>query len=96
MVEEVLFETESTIDRAAVADYLRTVADGLEQGSELTLTSGEQELSVDPPEQVTFEVKAEREHDGGPSELSLEFELEWVEGESTTGGGELDISAEDL
>lgn len=94
MVEEILFETESTTDRAAVADYLRTVADGLEQGNELTLTAGKQELSVDPPQMVTFEVKAEREGEGDSAELSLEFELEWNEGEGR--GGDLDITAEDL
>jgi len=47
-------------------------------------------VTLDPPAQPTFEVKAEREGPtDGPKELSIEFELEWPEdGED---GGELEI-----
>ena len=94
MPEEILFETESTQTRTAVADYLRTVADRLEAGGGLTLEAGGQSVSVDPPERPTFEVKVEREtpSGGGPGELSVEFELEWREGDGEQGpAGDLDI-----
>jgi amphi-Trp domain-containing protein len=80
MPEEVLFSTEQTQSRAEIASYLRTVADRLADGSELTLASGAEEITLDPPGRLTFEVKAERETGGGPPELSVEFELEWTEG----------------
>ena len=80
MPEEVLFSTESTESRAAIADYLRTVADRLEAGGPMTLAAGAEEVSLDPPASLTFEVKAERETGSGPAELSVEFELEWDEG----------------
>lgn len=87
MPEITLFETESTFTRSEIADYLRSVADSLESGEPITLKSGEQSVTVDPPGRVTFEVEVEREGARkGPGELSLEFELEWDERESGTEG----------
>jgi amphi-Trp domain-containing protein len=86
MTEEVLFETEQTLDRAAIADYLHTVADNLDAGEDVTLSAGGETLTMSPPARSEFEVKAEREG----TELSLEFELEWEEGagdDGETGGG---------
>ena len=85
MPEEVLFEVERTQDRAEIADMLRSVADKLDAGESITLTAGDQSVTMDPPARPTFEIKAERETSsgGGPGELSIEFELEWDEnGES--------------
>lgn len=79
-MEEVLFEVEQEQSRAEIATYLRTVADNLESGASITLRSTDEEVSLDPPERPTFEVKAEREGPAdGPGELSIEFELEWDE-----------------
>ena len=93
MPEEVLFESELRQDRSEVADYLRTVADKLDAGESLTLSAGGDTVTLDPPASVTFEVKAELETGSGPDEKSVEFELEWAEGDA--GGSEatgLDIS----
>ena len=93
MPEEVLFESEQPASRAEVAEYLRTVADRLDGGGALTLSGGGSEVTLDPPNQVEFEVKAERETNGGAPELSVEFELEWDEGATGDAtGGALDIS----
>ncbi|WP_137285189.1 amphi-Trp domain-containing protein [Halorussus salinisoli] len=88
MPEEVLFETERRMDRTDVANYLRTVAEKLESGGDITLSAGDQSVTLDPPAQPTFEVKAEREtpSGGGSGELSIEFELEWDE-DGGDGGG---------
>lgn len=94
MPEKTLFESESTFDRSEIADYLRSVADALEAGDPITLKSGDQSVTLDPPGRLTFEVEAEREGKiGGPGELSIEFELEWDEGQSgkQDGGGKLTI-----
>jgi amphi-Trp domain-containing protein len=92
MPEEVLFETEGSMDRSEIASYLRTVADRLDAGDEIGLEAGDQHVTLAPPARPTFEVKAERETDGGPDELSVEFEIEWDEGESgTDGDGRLSI-----
>lgn len=80
MPEEVLFESERAESRHAIAEYLRQVAENLDAGEPIVLRSGEQELSVSPPDRLEFEVKAEREgRPGEPGEISLEFELEWDE-----------------
>ena len=91
MPEEVLFKTEQSQTRGEIASYLRAVADKLDSGESITLTAGGQTVTLDPPGRPTFEVKAEREtsSSGGPAELSVEFELEWNEGEES--GGTLGI-----
>lgn len=87
MPEEVLFETENTQSRTDVAQYLRTVADKLDSGDPITLSAGSQSVTLDPPARPVFEVKAEREtSSSGRSELSIEFELEWKEGEEGKDG----------
>ena len=94
MPEEVLFETEEHRTREEIASYLRTFADKLDGDGPITLTAGEQSVTVDPPDRPTFEVKAEREGPvDGTGELSVEFEIEWDEGESggSGDGGELSI-----
>ncbi len=92
MPEEVLFETEQSHSREEIATYLRSVADRLDGDGELTLSAGGDSVDLMVPERPTFEVKAERETNGGPPELSVEFELEWTEGqEGEGGGGELSI-----
>ncbi|QCJ46613.1 MULTISPECIES: amphi-Trp domain-containing protein [Haloprofundus] len=95
MPEEVLFKTEHRQRRADVANYLRTVADKLDSGDPITLSAGDQSVTLDVPAQPTFEVKAERETSAtsDSAELSVEFELEWDEGSSGEGGvdGELSI-----
>ncbi len=78
-MEEVLFKTEERHSRATVADYLRRIADNLEAGEPITLSTGEESITLDVPENPTFEVKAEREVEGDETELSVEFELEWDE-----------------
>ena len=81
MPEEVLFEAERRQDRAAIADYLRTVADRLDDGQPITLGAGDRSVTVEPSARPTFEVKVERETARGESagELSVEFEIEWDE-----------------
>jgi amphi-Trp domain-containing protein len=87
MPEEVLFESESKQSRAAIADYLRNVADSLDGGGDVTLTAGDQSIQMDVPGELTFEVKAERETAAGADtgELSLELELEWDENGASDG-----------
>jgi amphi-Trp domain-containing protein len=93
MPEEVLFKSESDQPRDAIATYLRRVADNLEDGAAITLKSGGESVTLDPPSRPTFEVKAEREGPtDGAKELSVEFELEWPENGETGGeSGELEI-----
>ena len=70
------------MSRGEIADYLRSIADGLDAGEPITLTAGDRSETVDPPTRPTFEVKVEREVAPGASagELSIELEIEWDEG----------------
>lgn len=94
MPEEVLFKSESKQNREDVASYLRQVADKLDSGAAITLKSGTESVTLDPPARPTFEVKAEREGPAGDmTELSIEFELEWDENAGGAGSddGPLEI-----
>jgi len=94
MPEEVLFKSEANHSRSEVAAYLRQVADSIDGGSAITLKAGGESVTMDPPETVEFEVKAEREGPADASgELSVEFELEWDENADSGGGtgGSLEI-----
>ena len=84
-MEEVLFKSEQRETRTAIADHLRTIADRLDDGGSITLSGGNESVTLDVPARATFEVKAERETGDGAPELSVEFEIEWTEGEN---GGE--------
>jgi hypothetical protein len=88
-MEEVLFETESAHPRGKIADYLEQVAENLRHG-EVTLVSGDEEVTVKPPDRPVFEVKVEREEEGNEEEMSVEFEIEWDVG----GGGDGGLSVE--
>lgn len=95
MPEEVLFKSESDQTREEIASYLRRVADKLEQGDSITLKSGSESVTMEPPARSTFEVKAEREGPtDGPGELSIEFELEWDENGSEGDGGSHQLEIE--
>lgn len=88
MPEEVLFKSESDQSRAEIASYLRTVADNLDNGTEISLRAGSESVTMNPPDRPTFEVKAEREGSAGNmTELSIEFEIEWDESAEKDGGG---------
>jgi amphi-Trp domain-containing protein len=90
MPEEVLFKSEQRQSREQIASYLQTVVDNLSAGEPITLQGGGDSVTLEPPKQPTFEVKAEREGPtNGPKELSIEFELEWPE--DGDDGGELEI-----
>ncbi|WP_117369013.1 amphi-Trp domain-containing protein [Natrarchaeobaculum sulfurireducens] len=93
MPEEVLFKFERRMSTDDIAAYLRTVADNLESGESISLEAGGESVTMDPPARPTFEIKAEREtsSSSGPAELSIEFELEWDEGEESGEGGDLRI-----
>ena len=92
MPEEVLFKTEQSQTRGDIAAYLRQVADTLDAGGQITLRAGDLSVQLDPPARLTFEVKAEREGPpGAHGDLSIEFELEWGEGDA---GGDGDLVIE--
>lgn len=87
-MEEVLFKTEQRQSRAEIAAHLRAVADKLEAGDQVSLSSGTESISLEVPALPTFEVKAEREQEGTSSELSVEFELEWDENDDGSNGND--------
>lgn len=84
--ETVLFKSEEKTGRAQAAAFLRQLADKVESGQVVLMQGGEQ-LTLDVPDGVTLEVKAEEEHKRQQVMRSLEVELEWAEGEQAAPAG---------
>jgi amphi-Trp domain-containing protein len=78
--EVVLFSSEEKKALPAVVAFLRELADRLDAG-EVILRKGTEELTLSLPQQVVLEVKAEEEDKKGRTQLSLEVEIAWYEGE---------------
>jgi amphi-Trp domain-containing protein len=96
MPETVLFESETKLSRADIATVLRDTADKLDAGDPVTLSVGDDSITLDPPATPTFEVKVERETKTGQDqgELSIEFELEWDERDSGADATDATLSVE--
>jgi len=72
-MERVLFEMEKKMDGTEIAEYLRKIADKMENGESIRLESGDQTVELVTDRPAEFEVKVEEED----SEESLELEIEW-------------------
>ncbi|AGB36872.1 amphi-Trp domain-containing protein [Natronococcus occultus] len=78
--EEELLEAELDQSPDQAADWLRNLADELEDGEELTVSTDDDSVTVALPEDnLEFEVELEREpEDDEYDEIELEIELEWL------------------
>lgn len=86
-MEKVLFEMEKYMSGDEIAEYLREIADKIEQEETIGIESGDQKVSVDTDKRKEFEVKIEEEN----GEVSLELEIEFGEDERTESDNELKI-----
>ncbi len=78
--EIVLFNSEEHTDAQRVAAFLRELADKV-SGGEVRLVKGDEELTLQLPQKLVLEVKAEEEAKGSRTKRSLEVEIEWTDGE---------------
>jgi amphi-Trp domain-containing protein len=76
MSEETIYESKGVRSRRAIASYFRRVADALDSGDPVTVDD-EGQVTVDPPAEPEMEIEVEREN----GIVSLEFELDWPEGD---------------
>jgi amphi-Trp domain-containing protein len=74
-------EHETTTDRATIAAVLGSFADALADDGPVTLDIGEETVTVEPPNDIEFELEVEDEAEGEYIERSVEFELEWARGD---------------
>jgi amphi-Trp domain-containing protein len=82
--EVVLFASEERHDLASVAEFLREFASKLEE-NKVVFRRGDDELALDIPQNVTFEIKVEEETGSNKTERSIELEIEWKVGEESQG-----------
>ena len=86
--KKLLFQSQELNSPGELAKFLRQLADGLDK-QKITLKQGEQEITFDLPNQLKLEVDVDEKKKKGGRKLSLEVELDWLEGQSQ---GELSIS----
>ena len=86
-------ETEAQKTRAEVADYLRGLADQLDQGGDVTLELGGTGVRLNPSDPITFKLEGESDWSDGDTEAkqSIEFELVWWRDARTADEGALDV-----
>jgi amphi-Trp domain-containing protein len=85
--EAELLETELERSPEQAAEWLRELADELEDGEELTVSTNDETVTVElPTDSLEFEVELEREpEDDDHDEIELEIELEWLVPSATSG-----------
>jgi len=66
------FEYESLQDRESIVQYLAAIAEGLEKGRLLLATNGE-ELALDTPALLRFDVQAKQKRDRAQLALRLSW-----------------------
>ena len=74
---EVVFETENEHPRDEIAEYLEQVAENLRHG-EVTIVAGDEEVSVEPPEEAVFEVSVGHDERDDEETVKVRFEIEWA------------------
>lgn len=80
VVTDGYFEREVRLSRAATATFLRDLADQIEDGNELTVSSDEWEIPFRFGEPVGVEVEFIGER---TRELEIELEFEWADGDDS-------------
>ena len=71
---ETIFEVGSRHSRDEIAEFLYDAATSVHEG-EMTVASGDDEVTFEIPEEAEFEVEVVREDGDG---YGVEFEIEWT------------------
>lgn len=79
--KNVLFKSEEWKARRSTAEFLRELANSLEQGS-VTLRRGEQEVDLIIPDTVEVEIEVTEKDKRHKTEWELEIEIEWIDEEN--------------
>lgn len=82
MTEKTIHKSEETMTKEEIADFLEKTASRLREGK-LSLAQDGNETEYDLPDKLEFEIKVEEEPKKNSKKHSIEFEIEWEEGEST-------------
>jgi amphi-Trp domain-containing protein len=75
-MKDTLFKSDARMSRKEAADYLRTLADRVEE-NKVVLKDGQSETSVELPEELELEVDYSTKQKKGNTRYQLELELKW-------------------
>jgi amphi-Trp domain-containing protein len=77
----ILFKSDERKNIIEVAEFLHQLADKIE-GGKVVLRRGVDEVKLNLPKTVDFEIEAEEKPKKRGKKQSIEIEIEWYEGES--------------
>lgn len=77
---ETVFEVGSRHSRDEIAEFLYDAATSVHEG-EMTVASGEEQVTLEIPDEAEFEVEVVRADGDGDEEYGIEFEIEWESGD---------------
>jgi amphi-Trp domain-containing protein len=81
-----LFKSEERTSRSEAVSFMRQLADKIEEGK-VILRQGNEEVALELPGNVVFEVQAEDEDKGAKgTQRSLKLEIKWFDTEPGQGG----------
>ncbi len=78
--KNILLKTKERRSVQDVAVFLRRLADRLEQ-NEVALERGDEEISIEVPDRITFKVKAKEKIKKRKTKHQLKLTLKWKEGD---------------
>jgi amphi-Trp domain-containing protein len=80
-----LFKSEERMGRAKAADFMRQIADKIQDGV-VILRQGSEELTIQLSDQVILEIQVEDEEKGAKGiQHSLELEIKWYDSDAGQG-----------
>lgn len=82
MSERTILESEKIMTKEEVADFLEKTASRIREGK-LSLVQNGSETEFDLPNKLEFEIKVEEEPKQNSKKHSIEFEIEWEEGQGS-------------
>lgn len=88
--EQVLFKSEEKMSSKEAANLLREIADKIEKGK-ISIAQADKQISLEIPQRVEVELKAEKEISHKKTTEKLEIEIEWIV-ESTAQGKAVKIT----
>ncbi len=89
--KNLLFKSKELMARKEAANFLHQFADKLETGS-IQFIQGTQDVSLDLPEQITFEVEAQnKEKKVKGLRNKIEIEIKWYDSDHGQESGKLEL-----
>ncbi len=77
--KNILYRSSESMNRASFADFLRKVADRVENG-QVSFQTEQGSVEIDVPEDIVVDVKLTEKDKSGGKKIDFEIEADWMKG----------------